>query len=201
MNLLALHLQEYQQLFHENQDIAWLDKIDKRYAWLKRSLLDFEEKYGRIFPVDWEVSERIAIRFCAVTRDELAAIATRRRSEIDVKLLLFAIAKTSSFELLLAKRFTGITFADADVVAGVTTATTIASAAAVTADSVNPSSAFVGLIGACFKPLLDIYTDSIDRNLTEILDRFMQDSKIAFDPAVNNSTVFPRFVVQEIDGI
>lgn len=171
-----------------------MDKIDKRYAWLKRSLLDFEEKYGRIFPVDWEVSERIAIRFCIVTRDELASIATRRRNEVDVKLLLFAIAKTSSFELLLAKRFTGITFADADV-AGVTTVASLATAAAAAADITNASSAFVGLIGACFRPLLDIYTDSIDRNLTEILDRFMQDSKIAFDPAVNNSTVFPRFVL------
>lgn len=43
---INLQLQEYVQLFHENQDIAWLDKIDKRYAWVKRHLLDFEEKYG-----------------------------------------------------------------------------------------------------------------------------------------------------------
>ena len=107
-----MQLQEYVQLFHENQDIAWLDKIDKRYAWLKRHLLDFEDKYGTIFPPSWEVSEKITVQFCTITRDELAKIMQKRRSEIDVKLLLFAISKTSTFELLLAKRFTGVTFTE-----------------------------------------------------------------------------------------
>lgn len=63
-----LQLEEYVQLFHENQDIAWLDKIDKRYAWIKRNLLDFEEKYSNVFPLDWELSERIAVHFCNITR-------------------------------------------------------------------------------------------------------------------------------------
>lgn len=63
-----LQLQEYVQLFHENQDIAWLDKIDKRYAWIKRHLLDFEDKFGKIFPLEWEVSERIAVHFCNITK-------------------------------------------------------------------------------------------------------------------------------------
>lgn len=65
---VALQLEEYVQLFHENQDIAWLDKIDKRYAWIKRNLLDFEDKYGKVFPMDWELSERIAVHFCNITR-------------------------------------------------------------------------------------------------------------------------------------
>lgn len=172
-----LQLQEYLQLFHENQDIAWLDKIDKRYAWLKRHLLDFEDKYGKIFPLDWDVSERITIRFCTITRDELLRIMSKRRTEIDVKLLLFAIAKTSSFELLLAKRFTGSSFALSDC-----------------QHSRNEASAFVDLIGSCFQPHLDIYTDSVDHNLSEIIERFVQNSKIAFDPNVSNSAVFPRYI-------
>lgn len=172
-----MQLQEYLQLFHENQDIAWLDKIDKRYAWLKRHLLDFEDKYGKIFPVDWDVSERITIRFCTITRDELLRIMSKRRTEIDVKLLLFAIAKTSSFELLLAKRFTGSSFASSDI-----------------QQKQNETSAFVDLIGSCFQLHLDIYTDSVDHNLSEIIERFVQDSKIAFDPNVSNSAVFPRYI-------
>lgn len=114
-----MQLEEYAQLFHENQDIAWLDRIDKRYAWLKRHLLDFEDRHGRIFPADWEVSERIAVRFCQQTRDQLQQVVARRRAEVDVKLLLFAIAKTGAFEVLLAKRFAGGTLLDgADKVGG-----------------------------------------------------------------------------------
>lgn len=33
----------------------------------------------------------------------------KRRTEMDVKLLLFAIQRTSNFENLLGRRFTGIT--------------------------------------------------------------------------------------------
>ncbi|XP_037030486.1 vacuolar protein sorting-associated protein 53 homolog [Bradysia coprophila] len=177
---INLQLQEYMQLFHENQDIAWLDKIDKRYAWLKRHLLDFEDKYGKVFPLDWEVSERITVQFCTATRDELSKVMSKRRNEIDVKLLLFAITKTSTFELLLAKRFSGITL-NSEKSAETTT----------DGNNAEVQSPFLDLIGVCFKPYLDIYTDSIDRNLSEIIERFVQDSKIAFDPIINNSTVFP----------
>src|SRR5699024_4400610 len=43
-------LSEYKTLFQDNQDIAWLDKIDKRFAWLKKHLIVFEEKIGFLFP-------------------------------------------------------------------------------------------------------------------------------------------------------
>lgn len=49
-------------------EVAWLDKIDRRYAWIKRQLVDYEEKYGRMFPREWYMTERIAVEFCHVTR-------------------------------------------------------------------------------------------------------------------------------------
>lgn len=180
--LLDIQLQEYSQLFHDNQDIAWLDKIDKRYAWLKRHLLDFEAKHGAIFPNDWEVSERIAVRFCQMTRDDLHRLLAKRRSEVDVKLLLFAIAKTVAFEQLLAKRFAGTTLDE--VASGEEKKSS--------GNTETTDSRFADLIGNCFKPYLDIYTDSVDRNLAEILERFVVDSRtIAFDPSATSSPVFP----------
>lgn len=91
-----------------------MDKIDRRYAWIKKHLLDFESKFGTIFPQDWEISERIAVQFCHVTREDLTKLMNKRRSEIDVKLLLYAIQRTSNFESLLAKRFIGSTLETAE---------------------------------------------------------------------------------------
>lgn len=62
-----------------------------------------------MFPQNWEVSERIAIQFCHDTREELSKIMSKRKNEIDVKLLLYAIQKTAAFENLLSRRFTGVT--------------------------------------------------------------------------------------------
>ncbi|XP_055605694.1 vacuolar protein sorting-associated protein 53 homolog [Uranotaenia lowii] len=180
---INLQLQEYIQLFHENQDIAWLDKIDKRYAWLKRHLLDFEEKYGNIFPQDWEISERITVQFCTITREELTKIMSRRRTEIDVKLLLFAIQKTASFEQLLDKRFTGATLGELVGTGGTPTGT---------GEGTEQQPSFAGLIGSCFKAYLDIYTESIDRSLAELIDQFAQQNQQQLLPKDTNAGVFPN---------
>lgn len=54
---------------------------------------------------------------CSVCRKELAKIMLKRSSQIDVKLLLFAIQRTVNFETLCARRFIGRTLA-ADKVDG-----------------------------------------------------------------------------------
>jgi vacuolar protein sorting-associated protein 53 len=175
---INVQLQEYIQLFHENQDISWLDKIDKRYAWIKRHLLDFEEKYGPVFPDNWEISERIVVDFCNITRTELVKIMQRRRTEIDVKLLLYAINKTIQFEDLLGKRFNGSTLGESSTIKKDKPKTEKVTNESSQEDEMSQStSPFRNLICECFKEYLDIYTESIDRNLGELIDKFLQVSR------------------------
>ncbi len=61
-----------------------------------------------MFPPEWEMSERIAIEFCDITRRSLEKTMFRRKLEIDTKLLLHAIQRTSNFESLLGRRFMGV---------------------------------------------------------------------------------------------
>lgn len=49
---------------------------------------------------------------CVFLRVELAKVMRTRAKEIEVKLLLFAIQRTTNFEGLLAKRFSGCTLTD-----------------------------------------------------------------------------------------
>lgn len=46
------------------------------------------------------------------SRVELAKVMRTRAKEIEVKLLLFAIQRTTNFEGVLAKRFSGCTLSD-----------------------------------------------------------------------------------------
>lgn len=115
--------------------------------------MEFEDRLGNMFPQNWEVSERIAVQFCHNTREELSKIMAKRKNEIDVKLLLYAIQKTSAFESLLSKRFTGVTLDGAS------------------------EAPFHRLIGRCFIPHLEIYIESVDRNLADLIERFIQDEK------------------------
>lgn len=136
-----------------------------------------------MFPIQWEVSERIAVQFCHKTRDELSKIMAKRKSEIDVKLLLYAIQKTAAFENLLFKRFTGITLKEnlqetieRSPLAGPQLNGSHEEGAS--GDEVDPNlSPFNGLIGRCFIPHLEIYIESVDRNLADLIERFVQDEK------------------------
>ncbi|XP_064648939.1 vacuolar protein sorting-associated protein 53 homolog isoform X2 [Lineus longissimus] len=211
---IQLQLKEYLELFGETQDVAWLDKIDRRYAWIKRTLVEFEEKFGRLFPAEWEVSERICVEFCEITRRELGKIMAKRAEEIEVKLLLFAIQRTMAFEQLLTKRFTGVTILGEAVLKSPPTSV----AATPTnpfenyhpgnpfvegaelespQESVDPRPAavkpapspFIGIISKCFEAHLNIYIASQDRNLAELVDRFVNDFRRTGIPRVESEEV------------
>ncbi|XP_059139225.1 vacuolar protein sorting-associated protein 53 homolog [Physella acuta] len=207
---VKLQLSEYVVLFAEDQDEAWLDKIDRRYAWIKRALVDFEEKFGHLFPPDWEVSERICVEFCHITRKELSKVMQRRRVEIDVKLLLFAIQRTSNFEALIAKRFTGITMQKNQPKPAQSVSINSTQSAPTNPfeePSTNPFeqvekspevkesvSPFAGIVSQCFEAHLNIYIENQDRNLAELINRFQSDIQAHGTPRMDgeeNSNVLP----------
>ncbi|XP_067931939.1 vacuolar protein sorting-associated protein 53 homolog [Watersipora subatra] len=195
---IKLQLSEYLVLFGDNQDVAWLDKIDRRYAWIKRALVEFEEKHGKLFPESWEVSERICVQFCNITRAELSKVMSRRLVDIDVKLLLFAIQRTTAFEQLISKRYTGVTLKP------VKPFTQAAPPVESPSDSLNPFlqkeepeveeekqtsfSPFAGIIAKCFETHLNIYIESQDRLLSELMERFVSDMKTYKVPEISTSS-------------
>uniref|UniRef100_A0AAY4D8J8 Vps53 N-terminal domain-containing protein n=1 Tax=Denticeps clupeoides TaxID=299321 RepID=A0AAY4D8J8_9TELE len=178
--------------------VAWLDKIDRRYAWIKRQLVDYEEKYGRMFPEEWCMTERIAVEFCHITRTELAKLMRTRAREIEVKLLLFAIQRTTNFEGLLAKRFSGCTLNDGP---GKKLDTPLEPTNPFLEDEVGddsvsekdedldrpkkpkaPDNPFHGIVSKCFEPHLYVYIESQDKNLGELIDRFVADFRTQGPP-------------------
>ncbi|XP_006099256.1 vacuolar protein sorting-associated protein 53 homolog isoform X1 [Myotis lucifugus] len=198
------HLSEYLVLFQENQDVAWLDKIDRRYAWIKRQLVDYEEKFGRMFPREWYMTERIAVEFCHVTRTELAKIMRTRAKEIEVKLLLFAIQRTTNFEGFLAKRFSGCTLTDGALKKLESPppstnpfledeSTPEMEELAMEKGDLDqpkkpkaPDNPFHGIVSKCFEPHLYVYIESQDKNLGELIDRFVADFKAQGPPKPNS---------------
>ena len=65
---VRLQLSDYEVMFHESLEGAWLDKVDRRYSWLRRTLVNYEEECQSIFPAEWGIPERVTIQFCNTTR-------------------------------------------------------------------------------------------------------------------------------------
>eukprot|EP00794_Sanderia_malayensis_P014186 gene14186-15664_t len=190
---IKLQLSDYLNVFNENFDVSWLDKIDRRYSWLKRLLVKFEEDFQGTFPSDWRVDERICIDFCKITRNELSNIMTAKASEIDVKILLFAIQRTTTFEAFITKRFAMYHASKSQIEASsVEPGEKDQSSDAVKANS--GQSTFNGMISRCFEPHLHIYIESQDKNLAELINKFSQDLKTQGIPkfeAEGDSAVLP----------
>lgn len=66
-SFIESRLSEYKLLFDSSQEQAWFDKIDRRFAWSKKCLMEVEDRLGHVFPSNWEISERLAVAFCLVT--------------------------------------------------------------------------------------------------------------------------------------
>uniref|UniRef100_A0A8C1YII6 VPS53 subunit of GARP complex n=1 Tax=Cyprinus carpio TaxID=7962 RepID=A0A8C1YII6_CYPCA len=170
-------LADFEETFPaQGSKVAWLDKIDRRYAWIKRQLVDYEEKYGRMFPEEWCMTERIAVEFCHITRTELAKLMRARAREIEVKLLLFAIQRTTNFEGLLAKRFSGCTLNNGPGVRP------LLFCCSQPKKPKAPDNPFHGIVSKCFEPHLYVYIESQDKNLGELIDRFVADFRAQGPP-------------------
>jgi hypothetical protein len=118
-----------------------------------------------MFPPNWEVSECIAVEFCKITRKELAKVMTNRALELNVNLILPAISKSAAFEKLLSQRFTGITLKENQNDLKLTTDKN-------TIPKTNP---FAGQITQCFETHLNIYVEAQDKNLSKLIDQFVEE--------------------------
>lgn len=98
-------LTAYQQIF-EGTEVARLDKVERRYAWIKRQVRANEEIW-QIFPATWSVPYLLCIQFCKVTRSQLMEILDSLKEKPDVATLLQAMQRTLEFEEELAERFGG----------------------------------------------------------------------------------------------
>ena len=45
---LLLNYLPYTILFSEGEECSWIDRVEERFQWLKKALVDFEERLGTI---------------------------------------------------------------------------------------------------------------------------------------------------------
>ena len=102
------------------------------------------------------MSERLAVEFCEMTKKELSQIMLKRKLEIDNKLLIFAIQRTSNFEQLLTKRFLGLTINNSTSMSLNKQNVDIRNHG----DDFKP---FIGIISQCFDAYFEIYANSTDQ--------------------------------------
>nr|CEL64751.1 TPA: Vps53 family, N-terminal protein [Neospora caninum Liverpool] len=88
-----------------DRDASGLEVIDRRFAWLKRTMREFEGKHEALFPPRWRVKMHLAALFCRVTKQHLVDLLSCAQHTVDPILLVRLLHKTVEFELSLDAKF------------------------------------------------------------------------------------------------
>lgn len=67
----------YHELFQQTENNN-LENTERRYAWLVRSIKDFDQKFPAVFPEYWGVHVAIYQEFASVTRSQITDILERK---------------------------------------------------------------------------------------------------------------------------
>ncbi|KAJ3071482.1 Vacuolar protein sorting-associated protein 53 [Podochytrium sp. JEL0797] len=162
-----LQLKEYKAIFRQNQEIASLDSVSRRYAWLKRLLKAHDEEHAPVFPPHWKVAENLCERFCADTKKDISDVLMQTESTIDVKIMLMAIQQTIEFEGKVGGRFAPRNQDD---------------------DAPIEPSKFRAIISNCFEPYLRLYIESENKNIATMMETYKTSSDAEEEEAVLSSS-------------
>lgn len=67
----------YREIFEPGKSDGEFSNAKRRFAWLKRTLKDFEEKFRSIFPPQWQMEQMLVREFCKFTKlhlDEILSV-------------------------------------------------------------------------------------------------------------------------------
>lgn len=179
----------YQQTF-QGSDVARLEKVERRYAWIKRHLKANEDVW-KIFPASWRVPYLVCMQFCKITRAQLMEILDGAREKPDVAILLQALQRTLEFEDDLTERFGGAKERAGDGEAGDappdppggmgaldangTTGTDGQAAREAMAAAAASRFSFKGTVSSAFEPYLNVYVEAEEATLMATLDKLVAD--------------------------
>ncbi|KAI9260205.1 Vps53-like protein [Sporodiniella umbellata] len=144
---IDLQLKSYRQIFSRiTEDVAQLDHLSRRYAFLKRTLKSAEDT--QIFPDTWAMSARLSEQFCSYTRTDLEAIL--KNNVPNVEEFLKYLQLTLEFEAQLTKRF------EKHI------------------ENKKPLFRYEGLISTSFKPYFYLYINTEDATIASMIDSYVQ---------------------------
>eukprot|EP00963_Diacronema_lutheri_P002401 scaffold155_cov347-Pavlova_lutheri.AAC.80 len=183
-------LGSYAQIFAGSAEVSRLDKIDRRYAWLKRQL-KLRESMWDVFPSSWKVPQIVCATFCKITRVQLAETLDARKGEADVATLLTALQRTIEFENEMMERFSPVTtsrrsdvdFVDASLSDAMRKKYSLDDQSHTSKESEYVEDAaeavshvrFRGAISGVFESHLQCYVDLEESSLMDVLDGLLKE--------------------------
>lgn len=99
-------LENYSKSFLPEHEHSDFDQVDRRYAWLRRTLRELQPSFG-LFPEHWNMTVSFIKDFCELTKQHVMFLLDRGTSEPAA--LVSALQKTIQFEQEVTRKHGGTT--------------------------------------------------------------------------------------------
>jgi len=83
-------LKQYEEQYG-NPENAVLENTERRFGFIKRKMENFNEKFGKVLPIEWGMDCLLLYEFCSITRIHLTQILERTASTVSVAILMKAL--------------------------------------------------------------------------------------------------------------
>mmetsp|Transcript_10360 Transcript_10360/g.23370 ORF Transcript_10360/g.23370 Transcript_10360/m.23370 type:complete len:808 (+) Transcript_10360:89-2512(+) len=156
-------LEDYKAIFEPPKEASGLETAERRYAWLKRTLREMEEKYQPLLPEAWKVPCSLCEHFCHLTRQHLVEVLSSSYSKVDPELMVRVLRKSIEFENDLARKYPEEEEAK--------TVQLQKSGGGDKADPADFAPRFRGIISECFEAYLGTWVQHEEQELVKFLER------------------------------
>jgi vacuolar protein sorting-associated protein 53 len=93
----SIILKQYEEQYG-SPDNAVLENTERRFGFIKRKMEDFNERFGKVLPLEWGMDCLLLYEFCSITRIHLTQILERTASTVSVAILMKALELSIKFE-------------------------------------------------------------------------------------------------------
>ncbi|CAJ1336960.1 unnamed protein product [Effrenium voratum] len=191
-------LEGYKDIFQPPKEASGLETAERRFAWLKRTLREYDDKYKSQFPESWRVPCGLCDLFCHVTRQHLVEILDISHHTVDPELMVRVLLKSIEFENELARKWSDAPDEEADVPdsgsnsamlglkypdvlsakAGGKVSSSAKSSVAKDGRSDQFAPRFRGIISECFDAYLSTWVKHEEKQLLEVLQALAVNDKM-----------------------
>ncbi|EKX74173.1 conserved hypothetical protein [Theileria equi strain WA] len=167
--------QDYQNMFYLAFDLKTTDGINHRFSWIRRSINDFDDKYGESMPSSWGIQVSSTWLCMKKLRDQLGDILRESHQTLGANSVLSSLLRCKEFEEELDCRLSQYTNENAQSPesAPIEFPEALQLNSKVTEKKIHKP--FKGILSRCFESYLGPWIASEEVQLMDLLARILVD--------------------------
>ncbi|EDO08716.1 putative vacuolar protein sorting-associated protein 53 [Babesia bovis T2Bo] len=169
----------YEKAFSSSFDLKVLENISERFAWLRRTINEFDEKYSSDVPEHWDIQASGAWAFLDCCKNQVVASLTNAPNAIEASVILTTLLRCKEFEQELEYRISNYVTESQKVNRPSVEYPEVVPAESDSDIRKEPRKSLKGALSRCFENHLGSWVSSEEVQLEELYNRIISSKEDA----------------------